>query len=1395
MAEKKSVKEGLLLKQTSSFQRWKRRYFKLRGRTLYYAKDAKSLIFDEVDLSDASVAESSTKNINNSFTVITPFRKLILCAENRKEMEDWIGALKSVQKWEIHEATQFNMEHFSGMHNWYACSHARPTFCNVCREALSGVTSHGLSCEVCKFKAHKRCAVRATNNCKWTTLASIGTEIIEDEDGVAMPHQWLEGNLPVSARCAVCDRACGSVRRLQDWRCLWCKAIVHSACKELFGKRCPLGQYKVSIIPPTALNSIDSDGFWKATCPSTCSSPLLAFVNSKSGDNQGVKFLRKFKQFLNPAQVFDLMNGGPHLGLRLFQKFSTFRILVCGGDGSVGWVLSEIDALGLHKQVSPPLPPSHHHHHHRSHPHPPPGGTQGCSGWAQGLSPPVPVPQCQLGVLPLGTGNDLARVLGWGSLCDDDTQLLQILEKLERATTKMLDRWSVMTYEAPKQSPPALKEEEDGDSNIQVGTFGDGGALGGMWGRRRWHEVSVAGLSLATCPRPAAKRGGPRCSDEAVSWLGDTRPGVPARAVPCQAQISHYADSVAFHLAKILESDKHSVVISSAKFLCGTVNDFVAEVGRAYKRATENKQEAELMARKCAMLNEKLDSLVRELSEEAQAAVVPEGMPQAGPADAKELEKGGFNPSPVPRIFKSKEQLMLRANSLKKALRQIIEQAEKGEGAARGPCLGFPDRILSLAAALRGPGGASPLLRGISPVPGTVPNAVGWGAAFGMWGGCPGLAARLRVCTQLWTSRTSRPKPTVPAQPPARRTARRSSTRRRGSVRHPTWLFFWGGDNGESRGMGSFSSNPPWPGSRRETVSSATSSILLERPDTFGSLQFPEEPSVLHFSEKCVMNNYFGIGLDAKISLEFNNKRDEHPKKCRLAATPPPPGGKIRWEGPLGCWRAPLGCQRGSTRVLEGAAGMPGGAGGSKGGAGGSRGSLVAPLSPPAAPRSSRTKNMMWYGVLGTKELLQRTYKNLEQRVQLECDGVPISLPSLQGIAVLNIPSYAGGINFWGGTKEDNNFGAPSFDDKKLEVVAVFGSIQMAVSRVINLQHHRIAQCRVVKITIRGDEGVPVQVDGEAWIQPPGVIKIQHKNRAQMLTRDRAFESTLKSWEDKQKGESYRAAARPRLSSQQSMEYLTEEESSLLQQLSRAAESLIARIHEAAKAHKAVEQELAHAVNTSALALSEALSNKAAGAAEFLSRNAAVEVVLSIKALYAETRAFLEGKAVSEGPGTPPSPPAGGSGAGDGPCPPQLDSPQEEEALQGPLSALGQELQRLLDIHWLVPIAHPAEEESGGSANKGSFKLRLNIPKPRKDKAQKQKANSALPADKWGAEEVAAWLEALGLGEYRDIFIRHDIQGSELILLERRDLKDLGITKVGHMKRILQAIKELSNPP
>lgn len=61
-------------------------------------------------------------------------------------------------------------------------------------------------------------------------------------------------------------------------------------------------------------------------------------------------------------------------------------------------------------------------------------------------------------------------------------------------------------------------------------------------------------------------------------------------------------------------------------------------------------------------------------------------------------------------------------------------------------------------------------------------------------------------------------------------------------------------------------------------------------------------------------------------------------------------------------------------------------------------------------------------------------YRHLGQRVQLECDGQRIPLPELQGIVVLNISSFMGGTNFWGGTRGDDIFLAPSFDDRILEV-------------------------------------------------------------------------------------------------------------------------------------------------------------------------------------------------------------------------------------------------------------------------------------------------------------------------------------------------------------------------
>lgn len=40
-------------------------------------------------------------------------------------------------------------------------------------------------------------------------------------------------------------------------------------------------------------------------------SPLLVFVNPKSGGLKGQELLYGFRKLLNPHQVFDMTNGGP----------------------------------------------------------------------------------------------------------------------------------------------------------------------------------------------------------------------------------------------------------------------------------------------------------------------------------------------------------------------------------------------------------------------------------------------------------------------------------------------------------------------------------------------------------------------------------------------------------------------------------------------------------------------------------------------------------------------------------------------------------------------------------------------------------------------------------------------------------------------------------------------------------------------------------------------------------------------------------------------------------------------------------------------------------------------------------------------------------------------------
>ncbi len=57
---------------------------------------------------------------------------------------------------------------------------------------------------------------------------------------------------------------------------------------------------------------------------------------------------------------------------------------------------------------------------------------------------------------------------------------------------------------------------------------------------------------------------------------------------------------------------------------------------------------------------------------------------------------------------------------------------------------------------------------------------------------------------------------------------------------------------------------------------------------------------------------------------------------------------------------------------------------------------------------------------------------------------------------------------------------------------------------------------------------------------------------------------------------------------------------------------------------------------------------------------------------------------------------------------------------------------------------------------------------------------------------IAAWLDSLALGQYMQAFVDNDIDFEILPSLEEQDLKELGVSSMGHRKKLLQAIAALS---
>lgn len=146
---------------------------------------------------------------------------------------------------------------------------------------------------------------------------------------------------------------------------------------------------------------------------------------------------------------------------------------------------------------------------------------------------------------------------------------------------------------------------------------------------------------------------------------------------------------------------------------------------------------------------------------------------------------------------------------------------------------------------------------------------------------------------------------------------------------------------------------------------------------------------------------------------------------------------------------------------------------------------------------SCRFANKALYLLSGVLELFRRSCSRLGEVVAVRCDGVEHKLGSgAQGVILCNIASYGGGAKLWRHGQQ-----VSPHQDGKLDVVLVGGPLHLGLVQLGLARGKRLCQATNVEVVTRRE--MPVQADGEPWLQPPSRILVSARGtRAAVLRRD-----------------------------------------------------------------------------------------------------------------------------------------------------------------------------------------------------------------------------------------------------------------------------------------------------